>query len=95
MCGDLGFWGYVINGVELPGVVRVMPNRLHKLRTTRSWDYLNLNLNLNSPGNLLYDGKMGEGVIIGILDTGFSFSFFSTWIAFLVLTLHVCLPRGY
>ncbi|KAJ8650262.1 hypothetical protein MRB53_003285 [Persea americana] len=53
---------------KLPGVVRVIPNRLHKLHTTRSWDYLSQSL--NSPGNLVNDGNMGEGIIIGILDTG-------------------------
>ncbi|XP_059664590.1 subtilisin-like protease SBT3.8 [Cornus florida] len=53
---------------ELPGVVRVIPNGFHTLQTTRSWDYLGLSL--CNPTNLLYDSNMGDGVIIGILDTG-------------------------
>ncbi|XP_077248383.1 subtilisin-like protease SBT3.9 isoform X2 [Tasmannia lanceolata] len=51
---------------ELPGVVRVTPNRIHKLHTTRSWDFLGLQSN----SHLLSDSKMGEGTIIGVIDTG-------------------------
>lgn len=54
--------------VELPDVVQVIPNRLHKLQTTRSWDYLGLPL--DSPTSLLHETKMGDGTIIGLLDTG-------------------------
>ncbi|XP_059628931.1 subtilisin-like protease SBT3.5 isoform X2 [Cornus florida] len=53
---------------ELPGVVQVIPNRLYKLQTTRSWDYLGLSS--HSPANLLHETKMGDGVIIGLFDTG-------------------------
>ncbi|KAJ9679920.1 hypothetical protein PVL29_021733 [Vitis rotundifolia] len=53
---------------ELPDVVQVIPNRLHKLQTTRSWDYLGLPL--DSPTSLLHETKMGDGTIIGLLDTG-------------------------
>ncbi|KAK3001217.1 hypothetical protein RJ639_022053 [Escallonia herrerae] len=53
---------------ELPGVARVMPNTLHKLQTTRSWDYLGLPS--NAPNNLIDKSNMGDGVIIGVLDTG-------------------------
>ncbi|KAK9291612.1 hypothetical protein L1049_019561 [Liquidambar formosana] len=53
---------------ELPGVVQVIPNRLHELQTTRSWDYLGLSS--QSPTNLLHETKMGDGIIIGLLDTG-------------------------
>ncbi|KAJ6950672.1 subtilisin-like protease SBT3.6 isoform X1 [Populus alba x Populus x berolinensis] len=53
---------------ELPGVVRVIPNSLHRLQTTRSWDFLGLSA--NSPVNTLHNSSMGDGVIIGVLDTG-------------------------
>lgn len=49
-------------------MVQVIPNRLYKLRTTRSWDYLGLSS--HSPTNLLHETKMGDGAIIGLLDTG-------------------------
>lgn len=53
---------------ELPGVVRVIPNSLHKLQTTRSWDFLGLSS--HSPNNILHNSNMGDGVIIGVFDTG-------------------------
>ncbi|CAK7357469.1 unnamed protein product [Dovyalis caffra] len=53
---------------ELPGVVRVIPNSLHRLETTRSWDFLGLSS--HSPVNTLHNSSMGDGVIIGVLDTG-------------------------
>ncbi|KAK1565788.1 hypothetical protein Q3G72_035129 [Acer saccharum] len=53
---------------EFPGVVRVIPNSLHRLQTTRSWDFLGLPS--HSPSNVLHSSSMGDGVIIGVLDTG-------------------------
>ncbi|XP_019160924.1 PREDICTED: subtilisin-like protease SBT3.9 [Ipomoea nil] len=53
---------------DIPGVVKVIPNSFYKLRTTRSWDYLGLFL--NSTTNLLHDSKMGDGIIVAVLDTG-------------------------
>ncbi|OMO79917.1 hypothetical protein CCACVL1_13316 [Corchorus capsularis] len=53
---------------ELPGVVRVIPNSLHRLQTTRSWDFLGLSSHY--PTNILQNSKMGDGVIIGVFDTG-------------------------
>ncbi|KAJ6727767.1 SUBTILISIN-LIKE PROTEASE SBT3.1-RELATED [Salix koriyanagi] len=53
---------------ELPGVIRVIPNSLHRLQTTRSWDFLGLPS--HSPVNILHNSSMGDGVIIGVLDTG-------------------------
>ncbi|KAK0574537.1 hypothetical protein LWI29_025166 [Acer saccharum] len=52
---------------EFPGVVRVIRNRILSLKTTRSWDFLGLSS--HSP-NLLHTSNMGEGVIVGLLDTG-------------------------
>ncbi|KAH7560847.1 hypothetical protein ACOSQ2_016949 [Xanthoceras sorbifolium] len=56
------------NVAELPGVVHIIPNQFHSLQTTRSWDYLDLSS--YSPNNLLHDTNMGDGIIIGVLDTG-------------------------
>ncbi|KAK8482072.1 hypothetical protein V6N11_063357 [Hibiscus sabdariffa] len=53
---------------KLPGVIHVTRNRFYKLQTTRSWDYLGLSS--TSLSNLLNKSKMGNGVIIGLLDTG-------------------------
>ncbi|XP_058085389.1 subtilisin-like protease SBT3.6 [Magnolia sinica] len=53
---------------EFPGVVHVMPNRLHKPHTTRSWDFLGLDF--HSQAKLLSGSNMGDGVIIGVIDTG-------------------------
>ncbi|KAK6275222.1 Peptidase S8/S53 domain - like 10 [Theobroma cacao] len=53
---------------ELPEVVHVIPNRFHSLQTTRTWDYLDISS--YSPFNLLHDTDMGDGIIIGLLDTG-------------------------
>ncbi|KAL6177765.1 hypothetical protein ACLB2K_049287 [Fragaria x ananassa] len=52
---------------DFPGVIRVIPNQFHSLQTTRSWDYLGLSP--NSPNNLLKDTNLGDGIIIGLLDT--------------------------
>lgn len=54
--------------LDFPGVIRVIPNQFHSLQTTRSWDYLGLSP--NSPNNLLKDTNLGDGIIIGLLDTG-------------------------
>ncbi|KAG5539376.1 hypothetical protein RHGRI_019801 [Rhododendron griersonianum] len=50
------------------GVLRVVPNRFYTLQTTRSWDYLGLSS--HSPTNLFHEANLGDGVIIGIIDTG-------------------------
>ncbi|KAF7830795.1 subtilisin-like protease SBT3.3 [Senna tora] len=55
---------------ELPNVIRVIPNHLYKMQTTRSWDYLQLPL--QSFNGLLHQAKMGDGVIIGLLDSGYN-----------------------
>jgi hypothetical protein len=38
--------------------------------TTRSWDFLGLNLNNQPPSKLLQRSKYGEDIIIGAVDTG-------------------------
>ncbi|PIN08997.1 Cucumisin [Handroanthus impetiginosus] len=50
-------------GRKMEGVISVNPNRIYKLHTTRSWDFLNLTTNkLGAPQE--------SDVIIGLLDTG-------------------------
>ena len=49
-------------------MLQVIPNRFHKSQTTRSWDYLQLSS--YSTTNVLHKSKMGNGVIIGLIDTG-------------------------
>ncbi|TYG61749.1 hypothetical protein ES288_D07G174000v1 [Gossypium darwinii] len=50
-----------------PSVVQVIPNLVHKLHTTRRWDFMGLND--HSLANLLTTSNMSEGIIIGIIDT--------------------------
>ncbi|KAM5571385.1 subtilisin-like protease SBT3.10 [Rosa sericea] len=52
---------------EFPGVVQVIPNRIHKLHTTRSWDFIGIHQ--HSPENHL-TRSMGKGTIIGVIDSG-------------------------
>ncbi|KAF3775744.1 Subtilisin-like protease [Nymphaea thermarum] len=53
---------------ELPEVVHVTPSQTHKLHTTRSWDYLGLHP--GTPDSLLSTVNYGDGVIIGVIDSG-------------------------
>ncbi|KAL3650854.1 hypothetical protein CASFOL_007257 [Castilleja foliolosa] len=50
-----------------PDVVRIIPNTFRKLQTTRSWDYLGVPRSNEPPRR---DNTGGDGVIIGVLDTG-------------------------
>lgn len=65
-------------------MIKVIPNRLHKMQTTRSWDYLQLSPRLQN--SLLQKSRMGNGAIIGLLDTGSDFCPSSTSIFVLVLS---------
>lgn len=56
---------------EIPGVIRVFPSSLYKLHTTRSWDFLGLSSSSSESSNLLHRAKMGDNVIIGVIDSGF------------------------
>ncbi|XP_018468529.2 subtilisin-like protease SBT3.13 [Raphanus sativus] len=63
---------------EHPSVVHVIPNRILKLKTTRTWDLLGLSQSqvpssFSSPSSvkgLLKETNMGSEAIIGLLDTG-------------------------
>ncbi|KAI4344908.1 hypothetical protein L6164_012090 [Bauhinia variegata] len=52
---------------KYPGVVQVIPNRIHKLHTTRSWDFLGIS---HPSKSVLTKSNLGEGVIIGVIDSG-------------------------
>ncbi|KAG2238210.1 hypothetical protein Bca52824_092521 [Brassica carinata] len=60
---------------EHPSVIHVIPNRILKLKTTRTWDLLSLSQvpTSSSPSSvkgLLNETNMGSDAIIGLLDTG-------------------------
>ncbi|KAJ8632441.1 hypothetical protein MRB53_025777 [Persea americana] len=54
---------------EMPGVVDVIPKMVHKLHTTRSWDYLGLSFS-HATNNPYPKSNMGDGIIVGVIDTG-------------------------
>ncbi|KAH7444053.1 hypothetical protein KP509_02G062000 [Ceratopteris richardii] len=56
----------------MPGVVAVFPNRAHRLHTTRSWEFLDLehSSGARSPRSLWTKANLGEDVIVGMFDTG-------------------------
>uniref|UniRef100_A0A0E0JMY1 Subtilisin-like protease n=1 Tax=Oryza punctata TaxID=4537 RepID=A0A0E0JMY1_ORYPU len=53
---------------QLPGVLAVIPDVLHKVHTTHSWDFLGLEQDGN--GAWKDAAKYGEAAIIGNVDTG-------------------------
>ncbi|KAG4138721.1 hypothetical protein ERO13_D07G151000v2 [Gossypium hirsutum] len=55
-----------------PSVVQVIPNLVHKLHTTRRWDFMGLND--HSLANLLTTSNMSEGIIIGVPPESESFN---------------------
>lgn len=52
----------------LPEVISIVPNRNFPMLTTRSWDFLGLNH--IQPQGLLHDTNSGDGMIIGVIDSG-------------------------
>ncbi|XP_077231150.1 subtilisin-like protease SBT1.7 isoform X2 [Tasmannia lanceolata] len=54
------------NMAKIPGVINVYPDRMIKLQTTRSPDFIGLNANYG----LWPKSNFGEGVIIGFVDSG-------------------------
>ncbi|XP_008236858.1 PREDICTED: subtilisin-like protease SBT3.6 [Prunus mume] len=53
---------------DIPGIVHVIPNRVHNLHTTRSWNFLQVNSHISN--GILSRSQSGAGSIIGIIDTG-------------------------
>ena len=59
----------------LPGVVSVRMNQMHSTHTTSSWDFMGVPY--GQPDGVLASAGMGEGVIIGVIDSGwFPHSFY-------------------
>ncbi|XP_045083333.1 uncharacterized protein [Aegilops tauschii subsp. strangulata] len=56
----------------LPGVTSVRMNQVHSTHTTRSWDFMGLPH--DQPNGILASAGMGEGVIIGVIDSGPNFN---------------------
>ncbi|KAL0346110.1 UNVERIFIED_CONTAM: Alpha-L-arabinofuranosidase 1 [Sesamum radiatum] len=54
---------------EKPGVLQVLPDGRHRVQNTRSWISLGLS-NVGLPNNLLHQAHMGDGVIVGVVDSG-------------------------
>ncbi|KAI5385109.1 hypothetical protein KIW84_071921 [Lathyrus oleraceus] len=53
---------------KFPEVVSVIPNGIHKLHTTRSWDFIGVH---HSSAEIVFDeSNSGGGTIIGVIDTG-------------------------
>ena len=46
----------------------MVPNRIFSLHTTRSWDFLHVNLHITN--GILTKSRAGSGTIIGVMDTG-------------------------
>jgi hypothetical protein len=59
---------FVNNSTESPEVISVEPSRSYTATTTRSWDFLGLGY--QTPGDLLREGRYGEDIIIGVVDSG-------------------------
>ncbi|WJX53085.1 hypothetical protein P8452_39122 [Trifolium repens] len=53
---------------KFPEVVSVIPNGIHKLHTTRSWDFIGVHH--PSSKTDFAESNLGEGTIIGVIDTG-------------------------
>ncbi|XP_058735117.1 subtilisin-like protease SBT3.5 isoform X2 [Vicia villosa] len=53
---------------DFPGVIRVIPNKILSLHTTRSWDFLHVKQDIVT--GVLSRAQSGKGTIIGIIDTG-------------------------
>lgn len=54
----------------MEGVVSVFKSKVLKLHTTRSWDFMGLNLDARLQGIHSHRPKYGGGVIIGVIDSG-------------------------
>ncbi|XP_024627795.1 subtilisin-like protease SBT3.9 isoform X2 [Medicago truncatula] len=53
---------------KFPEVVSVIPNGIHKLHTTRSWDFIGVHH--PSSKTVFTESNLGQGTIIGVIDTG-------------------------
>ncbi|XP_054805306.1 subtilisin-like protease SBT3.9 [Prosopis cineraria] len=53
---------------KFPGVVHVIPNRILKLHTTRSWDFIGISHPFSRTAST--GSSFGQGTIIGVIDSG-------------------------
>lgn len=67
------FKSYIPCHTEFPGVVSVIPNHIHKLHTTRSWDFIGIHHSCSRAG--FNESNLGEGTIIGVIDSGSNYTF--------------------
>ncbi|CAH8388464.1 unnamed protein product [Eruca vesicaria subsp. sativa] len=85
---------------EHPEVIHVIPNRILKLKTTRTWDHLGLtpiptSFSSSSVKSLLHDTNMGSEAIIGVIDSGiFIVSHSQTFSPSLLVSRHVLIYIG-
>ncbi|CAM0149939.1 unnamed protein product [Urochloa decumbens] len=74
-CGFSGF-AALLNSTqastlsETEGVISVFRSRILELHTTRSWDFMGLNLHTQTEQSSEMHLKFGADVIVGVLDTG-------------------------
>ncbi|KAG2543340.1 hypothetical protein PVAP13_9NG740700 [Panicum virgatum] len=74
-CGFTGF-AALLNSTqastlsETEGVISVFRSRILELHTTRSWDFMGLNLHMQMEQSSQMHLKFGDDVIVGVLDTG-------------------------
>lgn len=54
----------------MPGVVSVFPSNMWKPATTRSYNFLGLDALGLDPAGLWQISRFGEGVVIGVFDSG-------------------------
>lgn len=72
--------GLCLFAIEHPNVVSVFLNKGRKLHTTRSWDFLRLEINGVVPSDSIWKmARFGEDTIIGNLDTGTFHIFFQVY----------------
>jgi hypothetical protein len=66
---------------ESPQVLSVFPSRLRQLHTTRSWEFLGLELESGKvPKESLWKrAKFGNDVVVGIFDSGKAIEKFGTF----------------
>jgi hypothetical protein len=55
---------------ENPNVISIFLNKKHKLQTTHSWNFLQLESNGEIPKDSIWKRSFGEDIIIANLDTG-------------------------
>ncbi|PAN51489.1 hypothetical protein PAHAL_9G598100 [Panicum hallii] len=74
-CGFSGF-AALLNSTqactlsETEGVISVFRSRTLELHTTRSWDFMGLNLHMQMEQSSQMHFKFGDDIIVGVLDTG-------------------------